>query len=129
MPIILTFDVTDSDNNQRNRVQEFFEKLGWEALGGTSYRYPPLNNATQLEDWINHVVPALMLFRRYLLSSPRVTLTRMTIDAHCSTGYDGGNIGSPAHSLSASDLVATTHDKFTVQKLLDWVNTTDYPYP
>ncbi|MBL8755337.1 MAG: hypothetical protein JNK15_18705 [Planctomycetes bacterium] len=40
MPIIISFDVQDDDNNQRNRVQELFEKLGWQNLGGSSYRYP-----------------------------------------------------------------------------------------
>lgn len=130
MPIVVTFDLVDADTNQRNRVQEIFEKFGWQGLGGTAYRYPPLAAPIAPEDWLNHVIPALMLFRRYLLSSNRVQLTGLTIDAHSSTGFDSQiPCGSAAHVLAATDLTTTPQNKFTVTKLLNWVNTNDYPYP
>ena len=129
MPITLTFDVEDADNNQRNRVQELFEKLGWQNVGGSSYRYPPLGQAG-VEDWLNHVIPALMLFRKYLQSSNRVTLTKFSLDAQTSTGYDpASNYGSPPVVMVANHLVQTATNKFTVDNLLDWINTADYPYP
>lgn len=132
MPIVITFDVQDNDNNQRNRVQEFFEKLGWQNLGGSSYRYPQLGAQKQhpVEDWLNHVIPALMLFRRYVLSAPRVKLTKFTLDVQSSTGYDPTSpYGNPPRRLTRADLKQTARNKFTVNNLLQWINNNDYPYP
>ena len=132
MPIIITFDVQDGDNNQRNRVQELFEKLGWQSLGGSSYRYPKLGShlSHPAEDWLNHVIPALMLFRRYVMSGPRVTLTSFTLDAQASTGCDVASQAGPSPKVMTSeDLYLTPHNKFTVTNLLAWLNAQDYPYP
>ena len=129
MPIIVTFEVTDTDNNQRNRVQDFFVGLGWQNLGGSAYRYPPLNH-TGTEDWLNCVIPALMVFRRYLLSSGRITVKNFTIDTNASVGYDcDPPYGHAPRILTAQDLRTMPYEKFTQDKLMDWVNSADYPYP
>lgn len=39
-----------------------------------------------VEDWLNHVVPALMLFRAYC--KKRDCLTKFTLDCQSSSGYD-----------------------------------------
>jgi hypothetical protein len=129
MPIILTFEVTDDDNNQRNRVQDFLVGFGWQNLGGSAYRYPPLNHAGA-EDWLNHVIPALMLFRRYLLSSERIKIKNVTIDTHASSGYDrDSGFGHRPRVLASGDLAAMPYEKFTRENLLTWINNADYPYP
>ncbi len=61
MPVILTLDVENAGPGEHNRIQSAFERLGWEALGGTAYRYPKLGAEQPTEDWFNHVIPALML--------------------------------------------------------------------
>jgi len=42
VPVIVTFDVEGAQPPEHNRIQSLFERLGWEALGGTAYRYPRL---------------------------------------------------------------------------------------
>src|SRR5690348_16853257 len=87
MPVVLTFDITDAGPNEYNRIQSCFERLGWQSLGGTAYRYPRLGSKQRVEDWFNHVVPALMLFRAYVRSTSG-RLTRFTLDVQSSAGFD-----------------------------------------
>src|ERR1700730_14657234 len=88
MPVVFTFEVRAAPPQERNRIQSFFERFGWENIGGSSYRYPRLGTDDQpVEDWLNHVVPALMLFRCYILSSRR-QLPKFTIDVQASAGHN-----------------------------------------
>ena len=65
MPIIVTFDLSRPRPRELNRIRGAFEQFGWERLGNTAYRYPPLREQPQAEDWFNRVVPALMFLRAY----------------------------------------------------------------
>ena len=87
MPVVLTFDLAGATPLQRNRIQNFFERFGWQNLGGSSYRYPPLGNAQAVEDRFNDVVPALMLFRAFVRDSES-PLSKYTLDVQSSSGYD-----------------------------------------
>jgi hypothetical protein len=71
LPIIVTFDLSRPTPLELNRIRGAFERLGWEHLGNTAYRYPRLRDAVQTEDWLNRVVPALMLLRS-LVALPRL---------------------------------------------------------
>src|SRR5690348_10144366 len=74
VPITVTFDVTRPTSAELHRIRGFFERLGWERLGNTAYRYPKLHHPHPTEDWFNHVIPALMLLRafaRHALTSGR----------------------------------------------------------
>jgi hypothetical protein len=42
MPVVLTFDIKGATTSQLNRIQSFFQRFGWENLGGSAYRYPRL---------------------------------------------------------------------------------------
>jgi hypothetical protein len=89
MPVVLSFDVTGTEANETTRVRSFFERLGWEDLGGNTFRYPRLGTegpGSSPEDWFNHVVPALMLFRAFALAAPH-RVNSVTLDVHSSTGY------------------------------------------
>ncbi|HVA50235.1 MAG TPA: hypothetical protein VNH11_28025 [Pirellulales bacterium] len=58
------------------------------ADGPNTFRYPALaveHGQTTLEDWFNHVVPALMLFRCYVLTR-RLVVKEFTLQANSSTG-------------------------------------------
>ena len=105
MPIIVTFDIERPTSLELNRLRSAFERLGWEHLGNTAYRYPKLHQPNVVEDWFNHVVPALMLLRAFgvhLLADGR-KLDKFTIDVQSSTGYDPLTaIGAPP--LTADDV-------------------------
>ena len=53
MPIVLTYELKAFNTATRNRIQSLFERLGWENLGGSSYRYPQLGANQPTEDWFN----------------------------------------------------------------------------
>jgi hypothetical protein len=84
------------------RLELAFRRLGWEHIGGSSWRYPSLESDHVSEDWFNHVVPALMYFRS-IVEHDDITVTRMTLDAHSEAGFrdaPGGPVGSPLLSSS-----------------------------
>lgn len=129
MPIVITFDIQGAPPIERNRIQSFFQRFGWENLGGSSYRYPRLGTVDQpVEDWFNHVVPALMLFRAYLLSSRR-PLTKCTLDVQSSSGYSpNSNYGNPPQTGQDVTLYAPTILQFGEQNLREWLDGVRYPY-
>src|SRR5438132_13549252 len=86
MPAVITFDIKKATTKERNRVQSFFERLGWENLGGSSYRYPRLGSDQPTEDWMHHVIPALMLFRAFIVKRD-VTLKKLTLAGQSSTPF------------------------------------------
>jgi hypothetical protein len=90
MPITVTFDLEKPKANDLNRIRGVFERLGWEHLGNTAYRYPKLHSQHHTEDWFNHVIPALMMLRAFALHAPNAgfTVTKFSIDVQSSTGYN-----------------------------------------
>jgi hypothetical protein len=116
-----------------NRLRSAFERLGWEHLGNTAYRYPKLHQYDTVEDWFNHVVPALMLLRVFaihLLADGR-KLDKFSIDVQSSTGYNPvSGVGTPP--LGADDLgyfqPSESGRKFGLQNLKDWIDGITWPY-
>lgn len=91
MPVTFTFDIESEsvlDPNDRTRIQVAFLRLGWEHIGGSAWRYPAIGSAHDSEDWLNHVIPALMYFRS-LIEHSEMRVTKFTIDAHSEAGYRG----------------------------------------
>ena len=129
MPVVITFDLKGAKPKEANRIQSFFERFGWENLGGSSYRYPRLGTDDQpVEDWMNHVIPALMLFRSYAITSGK--LTKYTLDVNTSTGYSpDSNYGRPAASGANAPLYEPKQVAFGKQKLKDWLDSVTFPYP
>ncbi|QNP59450.1 hypothetical protein [Paenacidovorax monticola] len=110
MPITFSFDVeTNSvkDPNDRTRVQMAFLRLGWEHVGGSSWRYPAIDADHHSEDWFNHVVPALMYFRSMAEHAGWV-VTRYSLDAHSAAVFRGGApaLGAPIKSSAALEMYA-----------------------
>jgi hypothetical protein len=130
MPIVVTFDIEGAPPRDRNRIQSFFERLGWENLGGSSYRYPRLGSDQPVEDWFNHIIPALMLFRTYLISSGK-TLSKFTLDVQASSGFNPTTkYGcAPTNVPPALVLYDPNSQAFGEKKLLDWLASVSYPYP
>jgi hypothetical protein len=131
MPIVLTFDIKGAPSVDRNRIQCLFERLGWQNLGGSSYRYPSLGSQSKhpTEDWFNHVIPALMLFRAYIVTSEH-RLTKFTIDVQTTTGYEPGSFGKePAQDPRHIELYPPHRIKsFGEKKLRGWIKSIQFPY-
>lgn len=129
MPVVITFDIEGAPPLERNRIQSFFERFGWQNLGGSSYRYPRLGADQPVEDWFNHVIPAMMLFRTYILRSGR-SLLKFTLDVQTSSGFNPAtNFGhAPAEVPPDLTLYDPTNVSFGQQNLLDWLAGIQYPY-
>jgi hypothetical protein len=138
MPVLFTFDIRGAPPPERRRVQSFLERFGWENIGGSSYRYPRRGTRDQpVEDWLNHVVPALMLFRCYILSSGR-QLPRFTIDVQSSVGFNeatqfglGPKPGTGVRRRRPRirvKLYKPTTSAFGEKKLRNWLESVAYPY-
>ena len=97
MPVTISYDVTDLDNNQRNYIRSMLERFHWRRFGGSVFRYHGVPDpATQdlHEDWLNHVIPALMFFRSFLLKN-NITLKFFTVDATGTTYVDHSDPALP----------------------------------
>jgi len=132
MPIVITFDLKGYEKNDHGKLKTMFEKFGWENLGGTAYRYPKLGTSDQpVEDWLNHVIPALMMFRSYLSTRQGVILKRLSIDTNTSSGYNPktsfGHTVLPANEAASYDHVGQS--KFSQSLLEAWLNGITFPYP
>lgn len=131
MAVVITFDLTDYNANDHARLKAMFERFGWENLGGTAYRYPRLGTHDQpVEDWLNHVVPALMMFRAYLTNHPEVTLDRFTIDTNSSSGYNpSSGFGHPPMAGTQAASYEPQHKgHFSKKALWRWLDDIEYPY-
>jgi len=133
VPIIVTFDVARPTPDELNRIRGFFEHLGWEHLGNTAYRYPKLHESDAVEDWFNHVVPALMLLRsfaRYATTTGR-DVTKFSIDVQSSTGYNPvtgvGTLPLPATGVPFSP-PSRSGEKFARRRLVNWLDSIAWPY-
>lgn len=133
MPIIATFDIQSPTSQELNRIRGFFERLGWEHLGNTAYRYPKLHGQHPTEDWFNHVIPALMMLRsfaRHAATTGR-NIRKFSIDVQSSTGFNPvTGIGSPP--LPADEITYSRPSRpgrqFAQQRLESWINEIAWPY-
>jgi hypothetical protein len=133
MPIIVTFDLDGDSTTVRNRIQSMFHQLGWQQLGGTSYRYPPLENEARSvteEDWFNHVIPALALLRAFHFASG-TPISRFSVDCQSSTGWNSTTGVGHAPVSDGSRMispVSATEKKFGTKNLRDWIHEHHFPY-
>jgi len=134
MPITVTFDFERPDGNELNRLRGAFERLGWEHLGNTAYRYPKLHGGHPTEDWFNHVIPALMLLRsfaRHVVASGR-SIKKFSIDVQSSTGFNPttgvGTLPAPASGVAFST-PSTPGRAFGLANLRAWLDGVTWPYP
>jgi hypothetical protein len=133
VPIVVTFDVTGPTPAELNRIRGVFERLGWEHLGNTAYRYPKLHGQHPTEDWFNHVIPALTLLRafaRHAAATGR-SLRKFTIDVQSSTGYDP-ETGTGTPPLPADQITYSQPSRsglaFGLRNLHAWIDGIPWPY-
>jgi hypothetical protein len=84
MPITISYDLETDDTNHRNYVLSMFERFGWERFGGSVLRY---ELGDSQEDWLNDVIPALMLFRSYVIAKD-IKLKFLTLDTNSVSRID-----------------------------------------
>lgn len=134
MPVSFSYDFDTSsnlDSSDRSRISLAFQRFGWEHLGGSSWRYPPLGaESPQTADWFNHIIPALMYFRA-IIEHSGIVMKSMSLDAHSSSGYrSGGENRAPvgqsimpadAIELFVPDLAATTQSFLSEKRLRKFV--------
>jgi hypothetical protein len=133
VPITVTFDIQNPLPQELNRIRGFFERLGWEHLGNTAYRYPKLHGQHPTEDWFNHVIPALMLLRifaRHAASSGR-NIRKFSIDVQSTTGFNPiTGVGTPP--LPAAEITFSQPSRsgraFGQQNLEAWIDEVVWPY-
>ena len=134
MPITVTFDLRRPRPTDLHRIRGFFERLGWEHLGNTAYRYPKLHGQHPTEDWFNHVIPALMLLRAFARFAPSVgcSVEKFSIDVQSSTGYNPltgvGTLPMPSEEITFSQ-PSRPGRAFGKQQLDDWLDAVTWPYP
>lgn len=92
MSITISYDITAADNNERNYIRSMFERFCWTRLGGSVFRYDWKDDTGQ-EDWLNDVVPALMVFRSYCLAK-NIEVKFFTLDASSVTRLDTTDPGA-----------------------------------
>jgi hypothetical protein len=133
MPVTVTFDIERPTPLELNRLRSAFLRLGWEHLGNTAYRYPKLHEYDVIEDWFNHVIPALMLLRTFavhLLADGR-SLKKFSLDVQSSTGHDPlTNVGRqplPGGTIPYT-LPPETGRAFGLQNLIGWLDGVTWPY-
>lgn len=133
MPITVTFDLETPKSNDLNRIRGAFERLGWERLGNTAYRYPKLHSQHPTEDWLNHVIPALMMLRAFAINGPSAgfSVTKFSIDVQSSTGYnpetDVGALPAPSQNITFS-LPSDAGKAFGLKNLKEWLDGIQWPY-
>jgi hypothetical protein len=133
VPITVTFDIQQPTPRELNRIRGVFERLGWEHLGNTAYRYPKLHGRHPTEDWFNHVLPALMLLRAFARHAAATGrgLRKFSIDVQSSTGFNPltntGMLPLPAAQITYSQPSKSARG-FGRRRLEDWIDGITWPY-
>lgn len=127
MPITITYDLGNVQNpNHRTYLRSMLERFHWRRLGGSVFRYEGVADAHNVvqEDWLNHVVPALMFFRSFVLRH-NITLTRFTVDTSSVAYIDLSDpqllLGTPPQDGPGLDLAVPTNVQSAEQALRDFV--------
>lgn len=135
MPIMFSYNVQAAPPHDHNRIQSLFERLGWERIGGSCYRYPalsqslPASRQTTTEDWFNQVVPALMLFRSFVRKR-NLVLDTFSLDVQSSTGFSlNQNVGQGLLGANSLNFGATQQVQFGEANLRDWIQNAEDSVP
>jgi len=129
MPVTISYDLANLDNNQRNYIRSAFERFGFVRLGGSVFRYE-LNGPG--DDWLNCVAPAIMFFRSYVLKNG-IQVSRFTVDCHGASFVDSSDLAAPVGLIPQAGptlpLVAPTNVQSSEAAIRAWVDhsTTNAP--
>lgn len=139
MPITVSYDITNASPQHRNYIRSAFERFCWVRLGGSVFRYRGVpnaqNNENLEEDWLNHVIPAIMFFRSYLLCH-QIRLIRFSLDAGSVTHIDHsdpdalfGNAPQRGNELNFAQPSNNQSALSTIQNFIDGAVNIISPFP
>jgi hypothetical protein len=135
MPVTISYDLGNVLNgNDRTYIRSMLERFSWRRLGGSVFRYEGIRDANGdlQEDWLNHVAPALMFFRSYLLAR-NITLTRFTLDtssvAHIDQSDQALPLGFPPQTAADLNLVQPTNPQSAEQALRAFITASTNAMP
>jgi hypothetical protein len=136
MPVTLSYDLSNipPGANDRTYIRSMLERFGWRRLGGSVFRYEGFRDADGVlqEDWLNHVAPALMFFRSYLLAK-NITLTRFTLDTSSVVHIDQSDptlpLGFPPQTAASLNLQAPTNPQSAEQALRNFITASTNAIP
>jgi hypothetical protein len=119
MPITVSYDLSAADTAQRNYIRSMFERFCWTRLGGSVFRYD-LKDDTGQEDWLNDVVPALMIFRSYCLAK-NIEVKFFTLDTSSVTRLDasdpGAVVGTKIETGDGKRFCTPTNNQSSIKRL------------
>jgi|SRR5580658_254705 hypothetical protein len=128
MGIRINYDIRGATPEQRNKIQSIFERFRWVGLGGSTYGYPARIDGSP-EDWLNHIVPALMCFRSYILKQNMI-LSHFNIDPHFNQPPYHHAFVPPCHGgnidIARNDEAAPF---FGRAQLIDWLDSVTNAIP
>jgi hypothetical protein len=111
MPVTISYDLANLDNNERNYIRSALERFGWHRIGGSVFRYDGIagTGGDRVEDWLNDVTPALAFLRSFILRRG-ITINTFTIDAHSVAMIDLSDANVPLGSgpKAGKDLLLAT---------------------
>jgi hypothetical protein len=95
MPVTVSYDLSATDTNDRTYIRSMFERFGWRRLGGSVFCYEgmKLEDGNLYEEWLNHIVPALMFMRSYIVQRNNLDLSFFTVSATGSSYIDFDDSG------------------------------------
>lgn len=121
MPVTLSYDLQGASSNQRNYVRSMFERFGWKRLGGSVLRYDGrMISGVLQEDWLNDVVPSVMLFRAYVIKH-NIPVGSFTLDSMSISRVELG-FGRPPRTGAKLSLKTPTNRQSSVKSLRDFVD-------
>jgi hypothetical protein len=119
MPITVSYDLTQASPAERNYIRSMFERFCWTRLGGSVFRYD-WKDKTGQEDWLNDVVPALMIFRAYTLAK-NIKVTFFTLDTMSVTRLDTSDsqsvVGTEIESGANKNFCEPTNQQSSEKRL------------
>ena len=128
MPIIVTFDIKKIDKNGHPRLKSMFKRFGWQAIGGSVFKYPSSEKSNEPEDWLNHVVPALMLLRTFVIAK------ELSLDSFCLSASSFTEVQRtprrgrlPTNTKILRD-PGKSDQAFGEAQLLKWIGDLKFPY-
>jgi hypothetical protein len=127
MPVTISYDLVVTDGNHRTYVRSALERFHWKRLGGSVFRYDGVDDGHggRTEDWLNHVVPALMFLRSFLLKKEG-SIKFFTLDAHGMATVDlsdaEARYGFGIQDGRALAFAEPTNDQSREQALRDFVD-------
>lgn len=131
MSVTITYDFSGADKNDQTYVRSMLERFHFQRLGGSVFRYHGVPDKTGefYEDWLNHVGPALMFFRSYVLGK-NMNLKFFTIDTSSTSQVDNSDpedrYGEIPKTSDAIDLATPTNPQSSVETIRTFLDSSVY---